>query len=144
MFPFSWQHILLHVLICRFLTAHSLRSLKAQRTLSFNFFFLSAERAERKKQHPFGKFSLLIFIGVRTYDSLAYLWLIGWQLLTRRRQIVFHLPPSQRQMKIIYFSVISASLAKRAVNVFKSFHDSQIHRECNLFCAPLSNIDIQV
>jgi hypothetical protein len=47
-----------HVFICCFLTAHSLRSFKAQRSLSYYFFFLSAERAERKKQHPFGKFLL--------------------------------------------------------------------------------------
>jgi len=33
-------------------TAHSLRSLEPQRALSFYSFFLSAERAERKKQHP--------------------------------------------------------------------------------------------
>jgi hypothetical protein len=37
-----------------YVTAHSLHSLEALRTLSFYFFFLSAERAERKKQHPFG------------------------------------------------------------------------------------------
>jgi len=72
---------MLHVLISWFFTAHSLRSFETQsptrqsrygdgaRTLSFSFFFLSAERAERKKQHPFGKFSLLVFIGVHTYDS---------------------------------------------------------------------------
>ena len=57
MFPFSWQQVMLNVFICWFLTAHSLRSLEAPRTLSF--FFLSAERAERKKQHPFGIFSLI-------------------------------------------------------------------------------------
>jgi hypothetical protein len=75
---YKWEHyidsiflrqVMPHALICRFLTAHSLRSFEAQRTLSFYFFFLSAERAERKKQHPFGKFSLRVFIGVRTYDS---------------------------------------------------------------------------
>jgi hypothetical protein len=69
LFPFFWQQFMLHVLICRLFTAHSLRSFETQRTLSFSFFFLSAERAERKKQHPFGKFSLLVFIGVHTYDS---------------------------------------------------------------------------
>jgi hypothetical protein len=86
------------------------------------FFFLSAERAERKKQHPFGKFSFLEFIGVRIYN-------LGWQLLTRRRQIVFHLPllasrvngASQRQMKIIVISAISAALGKRAVNALNLF-----------------------
>jgi hypothetical protein len=52
--PFFWQHIVLHTLIEKFLTAHrsiaeiplqrdSLRSFKAQRTLSLNFFFLSAD-----------------------------------------------------------------------------------------------------
>jgi hypothetical protein len=66
---FSWQHVMPHVFTYWFLTAHSLRSFEPQRTLSFYFFFLSAERAERKKQHPFGKFSLRVFIGVRAYDS---------------------------------------------------------------------------
>jgi len=38
-----------------YVTAHSLHSLEAlRRTLSSNLFFLSAERAEMKKQHPFG------------------------------------------------------------------------------------------
>jgi hypothetical protein len=57
------------VLICCFITAHrsiaeiplqrgSLRSFKTQSALSF--FFLSAERAERKKQQPFGISSLII------------------------------------------------------------------------------------
>jgi hypothetical protein len=55
----------------KFLTAHSLHLFEAQRTPSFNSFFLSAERAERKKQHPFGKFSLLEFIGVLIYDLWA-------------------------------------------------------------------------
>jgi hypothetical protein len=70
----------LHTLIKQLFTAHSpstlLRVVRGEK---------NAERAERKKQHPFGKFSLLEFIGVRIYN-------LGWQLLIRWKQIVFHLP----------------------------------------------------
>jgi hypothetical protein len=72
----------MHTVIKKYITAHrsiaeiplqrgSLRSFKAQSSLGLNFFFLSAERAERKKQHPFGKFSLLVFICVPIYDLQA-------------------------------------------------------------------------
>jgi hypothetical protein len=46
-----------------FLTALSLRSLETPRTQSYYFFFLSAERAERKKQHPFGSALVAISAG---------------------------------------------------------------------------------
>ncbi len=105
-----------------FLTAHSLRSLEAQRTLSF--FFISAERAERKKQHPFGKFSLInCFLGsIKMHCKMVIFEPPEADCFSFAVACIPAYGAAQRQMKIIYISAIFASLvplsAGRAVNVF--------------------------
>jgi hypothetical protein len=106
-----------HVFIRWFLTAHSLRSLEAPRTLRFYFFFLSAERAERKKQHPFGIFSLVncLLASIHMHCMLVIIVPPEADYFSFAVACIPAYGASQRQMKIIYFSVISPRRHSAAV-----------------------------
>ena len=69
-------------------------SLETQRTLSFHVFFLSAEKAERKKQHPSGRSR----VGITScfFTSPIY---ISFPHLDRRRLSGLDLPFSRGKSK---------------------------------------------